>query len=106
MKTTGKYIKTAIILSMIAFFALNGGNSSNIRSTQKTPKTKIVELSSAEWSHIKKEMDKKGVYWIENQNVLLVLTNEVSEVEHILTHGGNRQRERRPEPMPYDGQGL
>ena len=90
----------------LAFVVLGNGNSLKMR---------VIPLSSVQWASIQNQMNTNGWCHIKEQNVMLVITNGCSEVEHALPifpskpeidlernplkiEGG---REKDKEPMPY-----
>ena len=69
---------------------------------------KIVQFSRIEWDSVKKTVDTNGYCRVENQNVVLVITNGLPDIEmiHHLPIGRMPEkrileRPRRFEPLPY-----
>ena len=69
---------------------------------------KIVQFSRIEWDSVKKTVDTNGYCRVENQNVVLVITNGLPDIEmiHHLPIGRvpkkrNLEIYRRHEPFPY-----
>ena len=82
-------------------------------SSEKNAEEKIVQFSKVEWESVKKCVDTNGYCRVENQNVVIVITNGLPNVEviHHLPIGRmpdknrNLDKYRRREPLPYVGQG-
>ena len=82
---------------------------------------KVLKFSWVEWDAVKKYVDTNGYCRIANQNVAIVITNGLPEVEHLfpliqdrlernsLKLEGKRGKKKpckpKPEPVPYVGQG-
>ena len=74
---------------------------------------KVVKMSASEWDVVKTHVDSKGCHLFEQDNVLLVVTNGLPDVEWAMTNFpeplGSWPKsivvpERRGEPGPYGGQ--
>lgn len=81
-------------------------------------KLRVVSMSAAQWQIVKNQVNTNGWCHIKEQNVMLVITNGCSEVEHVLPIFPPKPEidlERNPlkiegrrgkddkEPMPYQG---
>lgn len=85
------------------------------------PEEKVLKFSLVEWDAVKKYVDTNGYCRIANQNAAIVITNDLSEVEHLfpliqdrlernsLKLEGKRGKKKpckpKPESVPYVGQG-
>ena len=102
---------------LISIFAV-GALAFAFGADQKKTEDKIVRLSAAEWDAVKRCVDTNGYCRIANQNVAIVITNGLPEVEHLfpliedrlernpLRLEGKREKKEpyMPEPIPYVGQ--
>ena len=102
----------AIILCIFAFVGFSGNEKQELR---------VVPLSNVQWQSIQNQVSTNGYCHIKEQNVLLVITNGLPEVEHLfpliedrlernpLRLEGKRGKKDPykpgPEPTPYVGQG-
>lgn len=100
-----------------AFIGFSNGDS----ASNDALKLRIVPLSHVQWQAVKDNVDTNGYYHVKEQNVLLVVTNGLPEIEYLfplvedrLERNPLRLEGRRgkkepyrpgPEPMPYIGQG-
>ena len=97
------------------------GFSDSFSISNDVLKLRVVPLSHIQWQAVKDNVDTNGYYHIKEQNVLLVITNGLPEVEHLfpliedqlernpLRLEGKRGKKDPykpgPEPVPYVGQG-
>lgn len=105
-----------VAICTLAFIGFSDGNG----ASNDAPKLRVVPLSHIQWQVVKDNVDTNGYYRVKKQNVLLVITNGLPEVEHLfpliedrlernpLRLEGKREKKNPykpgPEPMPYAGQ--
>ena len=112
-------IKRILFVAICTLAFVGFSNSSS--ASNDVLKLRVVPLSHIQWQVVKDNVDTNGYYLVKEQNVLLVITNGLPEVEHLfpliedrlernpLRLEGKRGKKDPykpgPEPMPYVGQG-
>lgn len=88
-----------------------GASDMSVVSTNS--ETRVVMLTSQKWDAAKREMDAKGMVKFDGENVVLVVTNGLPNVEHWFIDGrmpinfvGYGHHAPRKEPGGYMGQTL
>lgn len=102
-----------VAICALAFIGFSN-NTSNVAL-----KLRVVQLSQIQWQVVKDNVDTNGYCHVKEQNVLLVITNGLPEVEHLFPLVQDRlernplrlegkRKKKEPymyEPVPYVGQG-
>ena len=80
--TAKMIVVTALAFLSIGLFGTIPDYSSNFERAKM--KLRVVSMSAAQWQTVKNQVDTNGWCRIKEQNVMLVITNGCSNVEHRL----------------------
>lgn len=80
--TAKMIVATALAFLSMGLLGTIDDQSSGFESTKM--KLKVVLMNAAQWQTAKNQVDANGWCHIKEQNVILVITNGCSEVEHAL----------------------